>query len=309
MIITVTMNPAVDKTVDIGELERGGLNRIQNVVLDAGGKGINVSRTVKALGGTSVATGFLAGNSGAVIENMLEAYGIRADFVHVGGETRTNMKVVEQDGTVTELNEPGPFVTAEQTETLLEKLEAYAAPETLFVLAGSVPQGVGKDIYRVITEKVHTKGASVLVDADGELFARSLDAIPDIVKPNRVELEEYFHAERMTDRKTLIRMGDRLLDRGIRLAAVSMGPEGALFLKKDRKYVSRGLSVKTHSTVGAGDAMAAALAYGWDQNWTLEQSAAWGMAVSAGAVMTLGTKPPARETVEELLKQVRLEKI
>lgn len=309
MIITVTMNPAIDKTVDIGAFEHGGLNRIQRVVLDAGGKGINVSRTVKELGGTTIATGFLAGNSGAVIEKMLEEYGIQADFVHVGGETRTNIKVVEQDGTVTELNEPGPSVTPEQTEALLEKLEAYADSNTLFVLAGSIPQGIGKDIYRVITEKVHAKGAAVLVDADGALFARSLAAVPDMVKPNRVELEAYFHAECSADQETLIRMGDRLLEQGIGLVAVSMGSEGALFLKKDQKYGSRGLSVKTHSTVGAGDAMVAALAYGWDQKWTLEKSAALGMAVSAGAVMTLGTKPPARETVEELLKQVQLEKI
>lgn len=202
MIITVTMNPAIDKTVDIGAFEHGGLNRIQRVVLDAGGKGINVSRTVKELGGTTIATGFLAGNSGAVIEKMLEEYGIQADFVHVGGETRTNIKVVEQDGTVTELNEPGPSVTPEQTEALLEKLEAYADSNTLFVLAGSIPQGIGKDIYRVITEKVHAKGAAVLVDADGALFARSLAAVPDIVKPNRVELEEYFHAEHLSDRET-----------------------------------------------------------------------------------------------------------
>lgn len=309
MIITVTMNPAIDKTVDIGDFEHGGLNRIQRVVLDAGGKGINVSRTVKELGGTTIATGFLAGNSGAVIETMLESYGIRADFVHVCGETRTNMKVVEQNGTVTELNEPGPSVTLEQTEELIAKLEAYADADTLFVLAGSVPRGIDKDIYRVITEKVHAKGASVLVDADGELLVRALEAVPEMVKPNRAELEEYFHFAHTADRAELIQLGCRLLDQGIGLAAVSMGPEGALFLGKERKYSAPGLTVKTHSTVGAGDAMAAALAYGWDQRWPLEKSASLGMAVSAGAVTTLGTKPSAREIVEELLKQVQLEEI
>lgn len=144
MIITVTMNPAIDKTVDIEELERGGLNRIQRIVLDAGGKGINVSKTVKELGGTTVATGFLGGNSGAVIENVLKEYGIKSDFVQVEGETRTNMKVVEQGGIVTELNEPGPVVTQAQTDELIAKLEGYASEDTLFVLAGSIPRGVDR---------------------------------------------------------------------------------------------------------------------------------------------------------------------
>lgn len=309
MIITVTMNPAIDKTVDVAKLERGGLNRIQKIVLDAGGKGINVSKTVKELGGTTIATGFFGGNSGAVIENVLKEYGIRSDFVQVDGETRTNMKVVEQGGIVTELNEPGPVVTQEQTDELIAKLEGYASEDTLFILAGSIPQGVSKEIYRVITEKVHDKGASVLLDADGELFVNSLSARPDIIKPNRVELEQYYRINYRATEEQLIELGCRLLDQGIGLAAVSMGQMGALFLGKERKYRCRGLSVKTHSTVGAGDAMVAALAYGWDQKMSLEESAALGMAVSAGAVTTQGTKPPTREVVDKLLKQVHLEEL
>lgn len=307
MIITVTMNPAIDKTVDIGELERGGLNRIQKIVLDAGGKGINVSKTVKELGGTTIATGFLGGSSGAVIEKVLKEYGIETDFVQVRGETRTNMKVVEQGGIVTELNEQGPVVEPEQLRALVEKLEGYASQDTLFVLAGSIPRGVDGNIYRVITEKVHRKGASVLLDADGELLVNSLAAGPDIIKPNRVELEEYYQIDDCATEEQLVEMGSRLLKQGVGLVAVSMGRQGALFLKKEEKYKCPGLSVTAHSTVGAGDAMVAALAYGWDRKLDLAESARLGMAVSAGAVTTTGTKPPVREVVDELLKQVKLE--
>ncbi len=309
MIVTVTMNPAIDKTVDIGELERGGLNRIQKIVLDAGGKGINVSKTVKELGGTTIATGFLGGNSGAVIEKVLKEYGIETDFVEVRGETRTNMKVVEQGGIVTELNEQGPVVEPEQLDELVKKLEGYASPDTLFVLAGSIPRGVDKNIYREITEKVHKKGASVLLDADGELFVNSLAAGPDIIKPNRVELEEYFSLDYRATEEQLAKLGGQLLDQGVGMVAVSMGQMGALFLGKEQSYKCRGLSVKAHSTVGAGDAMVAALAYGWDRKLTMEESARLGMAVSAGAVTTTGTKPPSRDVVEELLSQVKLEKL
>lgn len=108
MIVTVTMNPAIDKTIDIERLERGGLNRIQNVEMDAGGKGINVSKTIKAMGGESIATGFLGGRSGKVIQDVLKEQGITSDFVWLEADTRTNTKVVEKTGEVTELNEPGP---------------------------------------------------------------------------------------------------------------------------------------------------------------------------------------------------------
>ena len=142
MIVTVTMNPAIDKTVDIDALERGGLNRIKKVEYDAGGKGINVSKTIRELGGTSVAAGFLGGNAGRTIESVLNEKGIQHDFIWVEGETRTNTKVFETTVEVTELNEPGPEISPAQMEQLIKKLEEYAGAETLFILAGSIPHGV-----------------------------------------------------------------------------------------------------------------------------------------------------------------------
>lgn len=308
MIITVTMNPAIDKTVDIDRFIHGGLNRIQRVCLDAGGKGINVSKTIHHLGGETVATGFVAGSAGETIEGVLREYGIRTDFVRVSGETRTNMKVVEADGPVTELNEPGPEVTEQSIQELLAKLEAYADPETLVVLSGSIPRGVDKNIYGVITEKMHAKGASVLLDADGELFSRSLYARPDIIKPNRMELEQYFEAQGGgQSAEALQQMGKKLLDMGVGLVAISMGGEGAIFMQEGCCLKCPGLSVKPHSTVGAGDAMVAALAMAWQQKLPLSEAAALGMATSAGAVTTIGTKPPSKEVVEELLKRVKIE--
>ncbi len=305
MIITVTMNPAIDKTVDIERMERGGLNRIQHVELDAGGKGINVSKTIRALGGNSLATGFLGGNSGAVIEGVLKAWEIPADFVHVNGETRTNLKVVEKLGEVTELNEPGPEVSTEQVEELLAKLESYADRETLFVLSGSIPKGVDKNIYGVITERVHAKGSRVLMDADGELFVQALKSNPDMIKPNRAELEAYYKVDYVASEEELERMGRKLLETGTELAAISMGKQGAMFLTKDQSIFCPGLSVKAHSTVGAGDAMVAALAYSWDVKSSLEDTIRLCMAASAGAVTTIGTKPPSRELVDELISQVK----
>lgn len=309
MIVTVTMNPAIDKTIDVDYLERGGLNRIQHVELDAGGKGINVSKTIKELGGESIATGFIAGNSGKIIENVLMEKQIKTDFIEVPGETRTNTKVFETTGELTELNEPGPEIKPVDVQALLNKLESYASEETLFVLAGSIPKGVEKDIYYRIIELVHKKGAKVLLDADGELFTKALEAVPDIIKPNRVELEQYAGMDYVASEQEILGIARRLMDKGIGTVAVSMGKSGAIFLQKDYVVRCPGLKVKAHSTVGAGDAMVAALSYSRDKNLSNVDTVKMCMAVSAGAVTTIGTKPPTREVVDGLIGQVVIEEV
>lgn len=309
MIVTVTMNPAIDKTVDIDSLEHGGLNRIKHVEMDAGGKGINVSKTIHELGGSSVVTGFIAGNTGKMIENVMREKNILSDFVEVEGETRTNTKVYEESGLLTELNEPGPVISKEDLQTLLDKLEGYASEDTLFVLAGSVPRGVDKDIYQRIIKMVHAKNAKVLLDADGELFTKALEAAPDIIKPNRVELEQYAGFDYIASEQEIIGIAEKLMEKKIGRIAVSMGKNGAIFLEDGRKIRCQGLQVKTHSTVGAGDAMVAGLSYAWDQKLPWDETVKLCMAVSAGAVTTIGTKPPTKELVDSLMEQVVMKEV
>ena len=309
MIITVTMNPAIDKTVEIDQLLPGGLNRIRKVEYDAGGKGINVSKTIRELGGTSIATGFLGGNAGKTIQRVLDKKEIGNDFIQVDGETRTNTKVFEKNGAVTELNEPGPVISEDQIHALLQKLEDYADDHTLFVLAGSIPAGVDRNIYAEITRLVHKKGAKVLLDADGELFRNSLEAVPDIIKPNRVELEEYAGFDYRASQEELLNLARKIRQKGIGTVAVSMGKSGAMLVKDGYEVRCPALSVKAHSTVGAGDAMVAALAYSWDQGLDDDALTRLCIAASAGAVTTIGTKPPTRELVDQLAEQVIIKRI
>ena len=235
MIITVTMNPAIDRTLEIDSLVRGGLNRIGRVEYDAGGKGINVSRTIRELGGKTIATGFLGGNSGRIIADILKAEGIESDFVQVNGETRTNTKVCEKNGVLTELNEPGPLITEKQVEELKDKLLRYAGTGTLFVLSGSIPVGVTEDTYAKIIRMIHEKGAEVLLDADGNAFRLGLEALPDIIKPNCAELEEYAGMTCGLSEEGIIKTAEEFRKKGIGTVAVSMGQSGALFLLGGKK--------------------------------------------------------------------------
>lgn len=307
MIITVTMNPAVDKTIELSTFVHGDLNRIENVVLDAGGKGINVSKTIQALGGKSFATGFLGGRNGDYIQDILHKLSIETDFVKIEEETRVNTKIVETAGLVTELNEKGPLIDLYAMSELILKLTGYLKDDSLLVLSGSIPLGVPKTIYKSLTELAHEMGAKVLVDADGELFKEALAAKPDIVKPNQAELEKYFGYPMDTDKK-ILEAGGKLLEKGVKNVIISLGADGAYFMDKEHTLYSPALSVQVNSTVGAGDAMVAAFSYGIDQGLSFEETAKLAMATAIGAVTTVGTKPPRMEVVKELFDQITMVK-
>lgn len=307
MIVTVTINPAIDKTARVERLIPGGLNRLSDLRWDAGGKGINVSRTIAALGGTSTATGFLAGQTGAAIQNVLETIpGIVPDFVRIPGQTRTNLKLVEPDGTLTELNEQGPSATPEGMTALTAKLQQFCVPGNVLVLSGSVCPGVPEDIYAELTQMAHSGGAKVLVDADGALLARAVEAKPDMIKPNQFELCRLFGTDD-TSVDSLITMGQTLLEKGIGGVCISRGAQGALMVTDDGVYRWQGASIPVQSSVGAGDAMVAALCMGMDSGMTAEACFRLACAAGTAACTTAGTTPPDGEAVQELASRIALE--
>ncbi len=305
-IITVTLNPALDKTATLDTLQPGELNRLREVIVDAGGKGVNVSKVLQALGMPSLATGFLGGGSGEEIARALAALGIKNEFITIAGTTRTNLKVVDEGSRLTELNEPGAIVSADELDRLGHALQSWAEPGQVFVFSGSIPSGVSAGIYAKFIAMVQAKGAQAFLDADGEPFRAALAAKPDFIKPNRRELLEYFS---LADRPTLRELAGlcrKLLDLGVGKIALSMGGEGALFVDASRAFHAPALQVEVNSCVGAGDSMVAAIAYAAVTGMQWQEAAALAMAASAGAVTTIGTKPPSRDLVDQLVKQVQL---
>ncbi|PKL07434.1 MAG: 1-phosphofructokinase [Spirochaetae bacterium HGW-Spirochaetae-7] len=295
MIRTLSLNPAVDRTATIARFAVDAVNRVSATRLDAGGKGINVSKAIGCMGGKSVAYGFLGGAAGRFIRSSLDGQGIRHDFVEVDGETRTNLKIVDPVlGTHTDVNESGPRATEEALADLEARLFGEAGTEDIFVFSGSVCPGVEPGVYASWIRRARSLGARTVLDADGEALALGVAAGPTIVKPNLDELERLVGSPLTkaghTDQGAAIAAARGLLSSGARLAVVSLGPEGALFVDRDSAIMAHGIPVKALSTVGAGDSVVAALCLGLERGASLERLVTPAIAAGTAAAATAGSE-------------------
>lgn len=307
MIVTVTLNPALDKTIQIDNFRISEVNRVISVREDAGGKGINVSNLVNSLGGDTIATGAVAGPVGDFIEKQLTKLGTPHDFVHTEGNTRTNTKVVDITlKTYTDINEPGVPLSEEVLNQIEEKIFKYATEDGIVVFSGSIPKNVGKDIYGRWIEKVKAKGIKTILDADGELLQKGLEAGPYLIKPNVHELEMLYDKKFETMEEAIL-FAKGLLKYGIEIIALSMGGDGCAFITKDKTYFAKAIPVEVKSTVGAGDSMVAALAYAIQKNTPLEEAIKLAVAAATASITNEGTQMGTKEQIEFWRDKVEFE--
>lgn len=309
MIITVTLTPALDKTVVLPFFAVNKVNRVESLRLDAGGKGINVSKVACALGIDSLATGILGGGTGEFIRRSLDEMHIPNDFVFVEQDTRTNLKIIDpEERTNTDVNEPGAKVSADVLEQVLEKALRRARVNDIVVLAGKAPPGAPDSLFADWITRLKAKGIQVFLDADAELLTHGAAALPALIKPNDEELAR-LTGRRLNGMIDIVKAARDLSDSGIQTVAVSLGGEGAVFVRGRRVLRGHGLKVPVQSTVGAGDAMMAAFCCGAAQNEDFETTCRRAIAVSAAAVMLPGTQAPDKAAVDALIPQVRIEPI
>lgn len=297
MIYTVTLNPAVDYTLRLKALTTGGLNRPSDTALSFGGKGINVSRVLTALGVQNRALGFVAGEVGEMLESGLRRLGVDTDFVRLAeGNTRINVKITAENET--ELNAVGPTVDAAAFARLTAQVAALANGDTL-CLCGSVPPGCDTDTYARLLACVKDKNIRTAVDATGEALLRALPYRPSLIKPNRDELCALAGRDLPDDESVLAAARD-LQAKGARNVLVSLGGDGALLLTEDgavyRRAAYRG---EVCGTVGAGDSTVAgylaAIERGADAEVALR------LAVAAGSATAFSDGLAIREAIEALL--------
>ncbi len=309
MIYTVTLNPALDKTVEIPDFAPGRVNRITALRTDPGGKGLNVSKVIAKLGGDSEAFVLLGGRAGRAVATALEGLGVRCHIAWGEGETRTNLKIVDPVRRInTDINEPGFAVPPALTDGLLDRLTAALRPGDIVVLAGSLPPGAPADTYATWITRCKAADARVFLDADGAALAEGLRAKPFLVKPNDEELSRLLGRE-LRGVPALADAARQLVATGVENVVVSMGGAGAIYANADMLLRTEGLRVPVRSTVGAGDSVVAALALALGRGMPLHDAAVLSTAVGAANVMCSGTQAAERSAVEALLPKVVCYKI
>lgn len=309
MIYTVTLNPALDKTIVISGFLADHVNYVEQMRIDPGGKGINISKVLNGLGVQSVAMGILGGGTGQYIRECLDEYSIQHDFVVTEEPTRTNLKIVDPENHQnTDINEKGVRVSQDTVRKVMTKLMGKVVGGDIVVLAGTVPPGVNDDIYGEWTKSLHRIGGKVYLDANGMLLRNGVKAGPDLIKPNKDEFAGLVGEKKATIAE-IAQAANEYVRQGIGQVVISLGGNGAVFVRQGEAIYANALKVPVKSTVGAGDAAMAAFLMGAERRESWEETIRTAIAAGAASVMCEGTQSVLLSTVENLKKSVTMEKI
>jgi tagatose 6-phosphate kinase len=302
VILTVTLNAALDLTYHLDRLRPHESNRVGAVAARAGGKGINVSRVLHALGHETVATGLAGGLTGAAVHRELTAAGLAHDLAAIGGETRRTVAVVdEQLGDTTILLEPGPVVTADEWAEFLYKYDKLVAQAAAVVLAGSLPVGVPTNAYAVLIRRARAHRIPAVLDADGEALRAGLTEAPAIIKPNAAELAAASGSSDPQAGAAALRAA------GAQAVVASAGPDGMIACTLQGSWRARPPEHLAGNPTGAGDAAVAALTLGLIQGtpWPVRLTEAVALSAAAVAVPLAGDFDPT--THRRLLEAISVE--
>lgn len=303
MIVTLTANPSLDRTLEVPAFQRGEVVRATAVRVDAGGKGVNVTRALAKNDVPARAVLPTGGREGDELLDLLADAGIAVVPVPIHEPVRANVTVVEPDGTVTKLNAPGPQLSGPEAAALVEATVAAARSAGWVALCGALSPGTPEDLYRRLVEELHAVGVRVAVDSSGAALSRSFEAGPDLIKPNIEELGEALDRPVET-LPEVVRGARELIDRGVGHVLVSLGERGAVSVDAQEAVRAWTLPVVPRSNVGAGDAaLAGFLAAGGAGPGALRAAVAWG----AAAVRLPGTEMPGPADID--LDEVEVEQL
>jgi tagatose 6-phosphate kinase len=307
VILTVTLNAAIDRTVAVPNFRLGRRHRAVESRTVPGGKGINVARALSLLGRPAIAAGFAGGPTGRRVLEQLREESVLTDFVTIAGESRINLAVIDPtSGEQTEVNERGPAVSPEEVEAFVERIEYLASGAKICVLAGTLPPGAGDDLYARLVKDLRARGVAVVLDAEGEAMLAGLRAGASVVTPNEREAEELVGQE-------FADVGD--LAHGL-TELTRLGAEEAVITRPDGCVAAVGagverriLEVRTEpldpvSTVGSGDAFLAGYVAARYEERSADECLAYGVACGAESTQHFGAGIVDRIQVERLLGEV-----
>lgn len=307
MITTVCMNPSFDKTASVDTLATGGLNRLRDVRVDVGGKGVNVAVVLKRLGVPVSCVGCLGERGRESFLQMIRQEGVPFDYLPMPGEVRTNLKLLDNSTrAITEFNEPGISMDSAQLQDFLTLLREKAGESEYVVLSGRLPEGCAEATYQRCLKTL--EGKKCVLDCAGETLLHGVKERPFLIKPNLPEIEGIMKKEL----RTLRGLRDAalfLIEYGAQNVIISMGKYGAMLVSRTDTFFAPALMVEARSTVGAGDAMIGGVLAGLSRGESLAESFRWGVAAGAASVMTDGTQLLRRPDFEALLPKVTVQEV
>jgi 1-phosphofructokinase family hexose kinase len=316
MIITVTLNTAIDKTLSVPNFRLGRRHRTVEQTTMPGGKGVNVARVLKTLGVPVIATGLAGGATGTRIVEQLTELSVLSDFVRIREESRTNTAVIDPTtGEQTEINERGPRVSAQECELFVDKLLYLAKGARLCVFAGSLPRDVEIDIYARLLRELRRMGVTTLVDTDGDPLRRAVRAEPDVISPNVLEAEELVGHEFNDDEDRIIAVRE-MTELGAGEAIMTM-PDGCFAYMAPEEpnggaclYRVRvpGGAIEPRATVGSGDAFLAGFVASRYAGKPTAECLSFGVACGAESTQHLGAGLVDPERVERLRSEIEVER-
>jgi 1-phosphofructokinase family hexose kinase len=320
MIITVTLNSAIDKTLSVPNFRLGRRHRTVEQTTMPGGKGVNVARVLKALGQPVIATGFTGGATGTRIVDQLTQLSVLSDFVRIREESRTNTAVIDPTtGEQTEINERGPKVSEQEVELFVDKLLYLAKGASTCVFAGSLPRDVDTDIYAGLIRELRRLGVSTIVDTDGDPLRRAVRAEPDVISPNVLEAEELVGHEFTDDVDDWAIATREMCELGAREAIMTMGdgcfarmrPEGGEPGSEPALYRVKLASpaLEPRATIGSGDAFLAGFVAARYSGRPAAECLAYGVACGAESTQHLGAGLIDPDRVSRLLAEVEVQRL
>jgi 1-phosphofructokinase len=299
--LTITLNPAIDRTITIPNFEAGKVNRVQGEYLNAGGKGVNVASSLAGAGHNVAVTGFLGRENAAVFERHFTRKRIADHFVRLDGETRVGIKITDPvRKETTDINFPGVEPLPSDVKAMRATVEKIDAD--WFVIAGSLPPGVEATIYRDLAASLKAQNRKVALDTSGETLNHAIQAAPALIKPNIHELEGLV-GRSLSSRDEVAKAAKELLALGIEAVVVSMGHQGACFVNAEGILFAIPPEIEVRSTVGAGDAMVAGVISAKLRNLTLAETARLSTAFSVRAIGKLD----ADASVDSISQKVKIE--
>lgn len=305
MILTLTVNPAIDRNLTVDRLAFEDRAYILNSEESAGGRGINASEVIHSFGGETVAIAPVGGETGERLEQYLSGRGFEVDTLPVRAATRVNLNISDEHGLTIKLNEKGLPIQPKEMEEIERAVERRLPQARWLMLCGSLPPGVPCDLYARLIEKAHKRGVKTLLDTDGEALELGLEARPTAISPNQHEAERLLNKILLT-RIQLLDAAERIRMMGPEMVVLSTGAKGCLGAREGLIVEAIPPRVEAVSPIGAGDALAASFVWAMCRDDDFHDALRWGVAAGTASAMLPGLHFPTMEQTRKIYAQVQL---